>query len=170
MRIDRTGQTFHRMTILSQSGFDSLCRCECGTEKTVRTANLVNGMTKSCGCLLREKRENPDLDRHGKIIDLTGQTFGLLTALRRHPKPAKMGALWVCECACGNEHVAPGYALRRGQVKSCGCWPPSIEKLRAAHQTRRAALEIIRRTKRVSENTGHSVVAEWMSKAEELLK
>lgn len=30
------------------------CQCECGTARTVRTASLVSGSTKSCGCLHRE--------------------------------------------------------------------------------------------------------------------
>jgi hypothetical protein len=27
------------------------CRCDCGTIKTIHVANLVRGLTKSCGCL-----------------------------------------------------------------------------------------------------------------------
>lgn len=32
-----------------------LCKCECGNEKNVLLANLINGVTKSCGCLNSEK-------------------------------------------------------------------------------------------------------------------
>ena len=31
------------------------CRCECGAQRTVATANLRNGNSSSCGCLQREK-------------------------------------------------------------------------------------------------------------------
>lgn len=31
-----------------------LCRCECGTEKAVRYANIRTGATQSCGCLKSE--------------------------------------------------------------------------------------------------------------------
>lgn len=31
-----------------------LCKCECGTVKTVKGKNLLNGESKSCGCLWRE--------------------------------------------------------------------------------------------------------------------
>lgn len=33
-----------------------LCACSCGTEKSVRLANLRSGTTRSCGCLYREVR------------------------------------------------------------------------------------------------------------------
>lgn len=32
-----------------------MARCDCGTEKLVRPANLANGNTKSCGCLRKER-------------------------------------------------------------------------------------------------------------------
>jgi hypothetical protein len=31
-----------------------LCRCECGTERTVWSPHLKNGRTRSCGCIKRE--------------------------------------------------------------------------------------------------------------------
>lgn len=33
-----------------------LCRCNCGGEKIVRVSSLINGDSKSCGCLLTESR------------------------------------------------------------------------------------------------------------------
>lgn len=32
----------------------SLCRCDCGIEKLFADSNLINGKTKSCGCLAKE--------------------------------------------------------------------------------------------------------------------
>lgn len=40
-----------------------LCRCDCDKEIIVTSANLKNGHTKSCGCLLKEK-----LTKHGHTI------------------------------------------------------------------------------------------------------
>lgn len=54
-----------------------------------------------------------------KIIDIAGQVFGSLTVLSRVPATGQ--ALWLCRCSCGKEHVAPGYNLRKGLIKSCGC-------------------------------------------------
>jgi hypothetical protein len=31
-----------------------LCRCDCGNEKIIRSASLISGLTKSCGCLQKE--------------------------------------------------------------------------------------------------------------------
>jgi hypothetical protein len=49
--------------------------------------------------------------------DLTGQTFGLLTVLRRaKPNIDK----WVCDCTCGNTKIVQGRYLIEARVKSCG--------------------------------------------------
>lgn len=42
-------------------------RCECGAEKAVREAMLVAGRTRSCGCLVREKKPGRPL-RHGALL------------------------------------------------------------------------------------------------------
>jgi hypothetical protein len=50
------------------------------------------------------------------FIDLAGERFGLLVALRH------IGAgTWLLRCDCGKEHITLGSSLRRGKVKSCGC-------------------------------------------------
>lgn len=55
------GDKHGRLTILNPNfarndGGYKLCRvqCECGTLKTVRVDAILQGHTKSCGCLLRE--------------------------------------------------------------------------------------------------------------------
>jgi hypothetical protein len=59
--IDRVGQTFSRLTVLSRAENDKngnthwLCQCECGTEHIVQSNNLTSGAITSCGCLRREK-------------------------------------------------------------------------------------------------------------------
>lgn len=40
-----------------------LCRCKCGNETSVIAAKLVNGTTKSCGCLQRERATRHGLSR-----------------------------------------------------------------------------------------------------------
>lgn len=58
-RIDLTGQTFGRLTVLrfshtvrGQSVW--LCRCTCGKEVTAEGRRLRRGEKKSCGCLRSE--------------------------------------------------------------------------------------------------------------------
>ena len=52
-------------------------------------------------------------------INITGQTFGRLTALHR---TYSMGRLaWVCDCICGGSVIVPTANLRNGNTTSCGC-------------------------------------------------
>lgn len=41
-----------------------LCKCDCGNEKVVLAYSLTQGLTKSCGCLIREKASER-FKRHG---------------------------------------------------------------------------------------------------------
>lgn len=59
--IDLTGMHFGRLTVLGEArrvswadGVMWLCRCDCGTEKTVSSNALRGGGTQSCGCLRAE--------------------------------------------------------------------------------------------------------------------
>lgn len=59
----------------------------------------------------------------GALLDLTGQVFGKLTALRREGSDKRKQALWVCQCICGRHHKVAAKELRSGNTKSCGaCW------------------------------------------------
>lgn len=56
------------------------------------------------------------------MIDLTGKTFGRLTALSPVSSGGPgIGVRWLCRCACGSSHIARTADLRSGHVKSCGC-------------------------------------------------
>ena len=74
---DLTGQRFGRLVVLSRdsrgdyisSGIRRIawkCKCDCGGEITVIGGNLTSGMTKSCGCLRREKAAINGRNRKGK--------------------------------------------------------------------------------------------------------
>ena len=58
--IDITGQRFGRLLVLERVGLSKsrsarwLCRCDCGTEKTITSHSLRICGTKSCGCIQRE--------------------------------------------------------------------------------------------------------------------
>jgi hypothetical protein len=63
------GKKFGRLTVVSQlpsSGHGTrwLCRCECLEEKIVTGPALLNGDTRSCGCLQREQAVKFNV-RHG---------------------------------------------------------------------------------------------------------
>ena len=70
-------------------------------------------------------------------LDLTGQRFGMLTALEPAEDIGSMTA-WKCRCDCGKETVVMTGHLRDGHTTSCGCKPSGtfidgtcIELLRA---------------------------------------
>lgn len=52
-------------------------------------------------------------------LDLTGQKFGLLTALRKVPSK-NHHTYWLCECECGRQKEIQTSHLTRGKTKSCG--------------------------------------------------
>lgn len=58
---DLTGCVFGRLVVVSlvltpRPGAYWDCRCACGTHKTIRAQSLVQGATRSCGCLNNETR------------------------------------------------------------------------------------------------------------------
>ena len=59
-------------------------------------------------------------------IDITGQRFGRLTAVRLIPKEERTWSnkerAWLCKCDCGNEVVVRQRSLRGARMtQSCGC-------------------------------------------------
>ena len=108
---DLTGQTFGRLKVISLAE-DKIgqsvaweCECSCGGKKKVGSQHLVRGLVKSCGCLQTE------------IEDLSGQTFGRLTAIAPTTERVRGSVVWECECSCGNK-VKISHIKHR---KSCGC-------------------------------------------------
>lgn len=56
----------------------------------------------------------------GQFIDLTGQRFGRLTAIKRIGTQ-NGHALWLCICDCGNQSEIVASDLRSEKTLSCGC-------------------------------------------------
>ena len=129
--IDLTNKRFDRLLVLERSD-DYItsngrkhvmwkCLCDCGNIINVRSENLRNGHTKSCGCLLHE--HNIQMGKERKV-DLTGQNFGYLTVLKESSLRSKKGEIkWICQCKCGNIIEIIGSNLTRKQegTISCGC-------------------------------------------------
>lgn len=55
------GETFNRWTIIEEGDLirkkrrTFRCRCECGVVRDVLTSNVINGKSKSCGCLRNDR-------------------------------------------------------------------------------------------------------------------
>lgn len=111
------GDRFGRLLVLDATNRLAVeCRCDCGTEKCVGAPALYRGLTRSCGCLLRETaqekgRNNAKLGAIGP-----GDVFGRLTVL-----DATIRRSVLCKCTCGNETRVTADRLHSGHTKSCGC-------------------------------------------------
>lgn len=67
--VDLTGRRFGRLTVLAFAGLACnangrsraswICRCDCGTERTITADYLGSGRTKSCGCLKTKHGHRP---------------------------------------------------------------------------------------------------------------
>ena len=55
-----------------------------------------------------------------KALDLTGQKFNQLTAIRRAPSRSGK-TYWLCKCECGTEKEIQTCHLTSGAISSCGC-------------------------------------------------
>lgn len=63
----RTGSVFVRWTVLSGDPSRAnywLCRCSCGTQRTIRGSSLTSGGTTSCGCKRSEELSVRMRERH----------------------------------------------------------------------------------------------------------
>lgn len=78
-------------------------------------------MRKGIDCKGKEWEE---ISLYGKMIDITDQRFGKLTALI----PVKSGEKikWLCQCDCGNLITVQPANLKNGNTKSCGCMQKDI--------------------------------------------
>ena len=144
--IDLTGQRFGKLTVVSRaedcvtkSGKKLvawLCKCDCGKKCVVRSTNLKNGITKSCGCIAdkirRTKRDTPNRNAE----DFIGKVFGVLTVEKeikpyRSPDGSKRRK-FRCKCYCGKYKDVRIDELKSGVVVSCGCLSArDLERLKA---------------------------------------
>ena len=129
-KIDMTGQTFGRMTVLKEDGRSTdgevmwLCRCACGTLKHVRGRNLRQGHIKSCGCL--KKTYNY---RHGETPGhFRSKLYNVWSSMMQH---AKEHGVPVCT-EWRDSAVFIEWARQRGwrpglffsRVNTCAGWYP----------------------------------------------
>lgn len=111
------GKKYGRLTV--ESMYDSryaICRCDCGKRKKICKYSLIDGKTKSCGCL------------HKEIVAASikpatvfaGDKFGMLTVVREL-KDRKYGKRqFECACECGKTRNVNSTQLRNGTVTHCG--------------------------------------------------
>lgn len=62
-----------------------------------------------------------------KFMDLTGQTYGMLTVLAKAITPPSKGVRWECLCQCGEKAEVAANHLRSGATTSCGCFRVAVK-------------------------------------------
>lgn len=103
------------------------CECECGKKvkilKDVILRKERNKKTNSCGCShLTTGKSNLGNRYPTKALKHIGEKHNRLTIINTIPNPNIKGYLMVCQCDCG-EVVESIYAdIKKGKVKSCGCY------------------------------------------------
>ena len=92
-----------------------ICKCECGTIKSVIKSSLISGDSTSCGC----------------TVDLSGQRFGRWVALKKSFRVRPNGhrlSTYLCKCDCGVYRYVDGSRLSNGTSQSCGCMSSRAEQ------------------------------------------
>lgn len=56
-----------------------------------------------------------------KTLEITGQKFGCLTAIRQDHQGKNNGWFWLWQCECGNFVVQRPAMVKNGHTQSCGC-------------------------------------------------
>lgn len=120
--IDLTGQVFGRWTVIRRAENRNeravfLCRCACGVEREVRSADLKNGSTVSCGCYSRELTLERSL-KHGM-------------AKRGQKKPPEYGAWSGIIKRCKNPNCKEYKNYGGRGIKVCARWEHSFESFLA---------------------------------------
>ena len=119
----KIGDVFHYWVVIDYVGNDNSyrnklvkCKCKCGTIRNVKVRHLLEGKSKSCGCLHKE------IVSANSFVDITGRQFGRLTALEYVGIDKFQCRLWRCVCSCGNETLVTYSSLITGHTTSCGCY------------------------------------------------
>jgi hypothetical protein len=125
---DYVGKTFHYLTVLSEHSIvrtvsnalkiNVNCICKCGKHTVKDLKSVKRGMTKSCGCMIKEVQTKIGNDKRVKFVS-EGDVFGNLTVLYEieNVAPRKIR----CVCGCGKEKTFNLSNLLKGTTTSCGC-------------------------------------------------
>lgn len=116
-KLNLTGQKFNKLTVLdiakSIGGRTAWkCQCDCGIIKNIKTEELRNGGTKSCGCWNQEQRSNRAENMYAKRIKYS-------------PKEASARRVWrTCYSEMSYEDF---YEISQQLCYYCGASPCNIQ-------------------------------------------
>lgn len=136
-RKDLTGRRFGRLTAVcpidrrdKKGCVFWKCRCDCGNETIVTEDNLVQGTTRSCGCLKREFQQNIANQLH----HVDGTCLELLEK-RKYRKDNKSGFRGVFRTRNGRYRVDIGFKGRRYYVGTFVNYEEAVEARKEAEET-----------------------------------
>ncbi len=69
--INLIGRSFTHWTVIERSGNRWLCRCQCGSERRIRSDTLIDGSSTNCGC----KKNYRIIHGRSRIKDRTFQAW-----------------------------------------------------------------------------------------------
>ena len=174
--IDLTGKRFGFLTVLGRdenlklkSGKPRtkwICRCDCGTIKSISSQSLIQGTTLSCGCYGKAQRLKSRVPE-----DLTGQRFGKLTVVEQSEsvktKSGQTKIKWACVCDCGKRVIVLANQLRSGRTKSCGCYRQELlVKTKRIDLTGKVFGKLTVIKSMPSRRSGESTLSSWLCKCE----
>jgi hypothetical protein len=119
---DETGKRYGKLTVLR---FDErrngqpyfVCRCVCGSEVSIRGANLRSGNTKSCGCSRRKSARALNWKRVCRLIN-----HQFVFGRDRTSTTLK----WVVVCKfCSHINILTERRLDNCRAVLCGCLKPT---------------------------------------------
>jgi len=124
------GKTFGKLTVVAVSSRQLVsCKCACGNEHTVRARSVIRGLTRSCGCLIREtaSRPHPERRTHGMSGASEYNIWRTMIARCRNPNHIRYAiyggrGIKVCERWQSFENFyadmgprpSPGHSIERG--------------------------------------------------------
>lgn len=113
------GLTFGNWTVLKRDASkprNYICKCKCGTIKSVYDSSLKTGASKSCGCSKNQKTKKRFKEN---ALTHIGEKHGLLTI--KDIELRNNDYYYKCDCDCGNKVTVLGKRLFNGSTNSCGC-------------------------------------------------
>lgn len=120
---DLTGRRFERLTVRfldltnEEYGARWICDCDCGGQSAVRSRELMNGTTRSCGCARINQFAKTHLGRNSRIP--AGTRYGDLT-VGEHVEVRGQHRFYACTCECGHTSMVRANLLPIRQTQSCG--------------------------------------------------
>lgn len=120
------GKMFDRWKVISRTTATTgkrgrtywLCECQCENKilREVKENSLLTGISKSCGCINKEKQKEKNQKRFN---DYVGMVFGELTVMALLEKSKDGKIPYRCKCNCGNFRDVYLKELKNKNITHC---------------------------------------------------